>query len=84
MQDFVQAGGQDRNFVFCKFFIISELWIFVKGFESPWGYFIAIGYTLSNFHPGYSRLKHHFTVNNPLDVRAVLSTCDSCEMAEQI
>jgi hypothetical protein len=43
LQDFVQAGGQDRILVFRKCFIISGLLIFVKGFESPWGYFIQEG-----------------------------------------
>jgi len=40
LQDFVQAGGQDKIAVSCKCFIISELWISVKGFESPWGYYL--------------------------------------------
>ena len=33
LQDFVQAGGQDRVLAFCKSFIISSLLFFVKGFE---------------------------------------------------
>jgi ERCC4-related helicase len=43
LQDFVQAGGQDRILVFCKCFITSSLLIFAKGFESPWGYFEKSG-----------------------------------------
>jgi len=43
LQGFVQASGQDRILVFRKCFIIKGLLIFVKGFESPWGYFLQKG-----------------------------------------
>jgi hypothetical protein len=35
-----QAGVKDRIFGFCKCLISNNLLIFVKGFESPWGYLI--------------------------------------------
>jgi len=40
LHNFVQAGGQDRICVFCKWFVIKILLICLKGFESPWGYWL--------------------------------------------
>ena len=92
LQDFVQAGGQDRALIFRKCFIISGLLIFVKGFESPWGYFVKGGgiqpvpepRSELNFHTRYNRIKHHSTINDPLDASGVFSPLELCKMAEQI
>jgi len=40
LHNFVQAGGQDRIWIFRKLFIFNALLICLKGFESPWGYFL--------------------------------------------
>ena len=40
-QGFVQAGGQDRIFIFRKCWLFKRLLICLKGFESPWGYSVS-------------------------------------------
>jgi putative endonuclease len=43
LQGFVQAGGQDRIFIFCKFFVSIALLIWARRFESYSGSLEIVG-----------------------------------------